>query len=151
MTDELVDLFDKAIYKEIAAEATYIAGQKMTQNPAAMALMKELALEEHKHAEVLRDMKEKGPKYYKWHNAKVPDLKISQYLVSGDSLEKVNLQDALIFAIKREQQAVEFYSNMIGIPTDASAKRIAHRIADEELKHKLKLEILYDDIFYKED
>jgi len=38
-----------AIYKEIASHAFYIAGQGKTQDPAAKALMKELAAQELEH------------------------------------------------------------------------------------------------------
>ena len=40
---------DTAIYKEIASQAFYIAGQSKTQDPGAKALMKELAQEELRH------------------------------------------------------------------------------------------------------
>jgi len=43
MPDELTELLDTAIYKEIASQATYTAGQSKTRDPAARALMKELA------------------------------------------------------------------------------------------------------------
>ena len=49
MLDELADLLDTAIYKEIASQAFYIAGQSKTQDPGAKALMKELAQEELRH------------------------------------------------------------------------------------------------------
>ena len=51
MVDELTELLDTAIYKEIAAEATYTAAQKRTQDTGAKALMRELAGEEKKHEE----------------------------------------------------------------------------------------------------
>ena len=60
MPDELAELLDTAIYKEIAAQAFYIAGQEKTQDPSARALMRELAEEELKHARWLEAVKEKG-------------------------------------------------------------------------------------------
>ena len=59
MPDELTELLDTAIYKEIASQALYVAGQSKTQDPGARALMKELAQEELRHAEWLKDLKEK--------------------------------------------------------------------------------------------
>ncbi len=73
---------------------------------------------------------------------------ISEYLTGADTLEDVGLQDALIFAMKREQQAIEFYSKMMGIMTDEAAKHLCERLVHAELKHKLRLETLYDDLFY---
>jgi len=77
---------------------------------------------------------------------------ISEYLTGGDTLEGASVQDTLLFAIKREQHAIEFYSKMMGVMRDGAAKRLCQRLVHEELKHKLKLETLYDDMLaYEED
>ena len=51
MLDELTELLDKVIYKEIVSQAFYVAGQSKTQDPGVRALMEELAQEELRHAE----------------------------------------------------------------------------------------------------
>ena len=150
MLDELAEILDTAIYKEIASQAIYIAGQSQTPDPDARALMKELAEEELKHAEWLKRLKEKREKL-DWHREKILNLKISEYLTGGDTVVGAGLQDTLIFAIKREQQSIEFYSKMMGVMRSRSAKRLCQRLARDELKHKLKLEIFYDDFVYMED
>ena len=146
MRDELTELLDAAVYKEIASQAFYIAGQDKTDDSGARALMKELAQEELKHARWLEALKEKGLDSQDCHREKVPNLMISEYLSGGDSLEGASVQDTLLFAMKREQQSVDFYSRMMGIMRDEIAKRLCERLVREELKHKLKLEILYDDM-----
>lgn len=151
MPDELTDLLDTAIYKEIASQAFYIAGEKKTQDPGAKALMKELAKEELRHSQLLKNLKEKGLWKLGWYQEKVPNLMISEYLIGGETLGDAGLQDTLIFAVKREQQAVDFYSRMMGIMRDQTAKRLCERLVHEELKHKLRLEMFYDDFFYGED
>ena len=145
MLDELAELLDTAIYKEIASQAFYIAGQDKTEDPGARALMGELAKEELKHARWLEALKEKGLTDQGWHREKVANLMISEYLTGGDSLEWASVQDTLLFAMKREQQSAEFYSRMMGMMRDETAKHLCERLAHEELKHKLKLEMLYDD------
>ena len=47
------------IYKDIASQAFYVAGQKKSHNHGAKVLMKELAEEELKHSELLKNLKEK--------------------------------------------------------------------------------------------
>ena len=148
---ELTELLDEAMYKEIASQAFYIAGQSKTQDPAAKVLMKELAEGELKHLQWLKNLKERGLGKRAWHQEKVPNLMISEYLTGGETLEGAGLQDTLIFAIKREQQAVEFYSKMMGIMRDETAKRLCERLVHEELKHKLRLEIFNDDLLYGEE
>ena len=45
MSDELTELLDTAIYKGIASQAFFVAGQRNTEDSGAKALMKELAEE----------------------------------------------------------------------------------------------------------
>jgi len=149
--DELRELLQTAMYKEIASQAFYIAGQDRTDDPAAKELMKELAEEESHHLQMLRELNEQDWRDSDWHREKIPNLMISEYLIGGDRLEGASLQDTLVFAIKREQQAVEFYSRMMGILRSKDTKRLCERLVHEELKHKLRLEMFYDDLFYGED
>ncbi|MBI2288278.1 MAG: ferritin family protein [Chloroflexi bacterium] len=151
MLDELAELLDTAIYKEIAANAFYSAGQAKTQDPGARMLMRELAEEELKHSQWLKDFKEKGVPRPSWQPEKIADLMISEYLTGGDTLEGAGLQDTLTFAIKRELQAIDFYSRMMGVIRDEPARRVCQRLVREETRHKLRLEKLYDDMFYKEN
>ena len=151
VSEELTELLDTAIYREIASQAFYIAGQNKTQDPAARSLMKELAKEELKHSQWLKNLKDKGLGERHWHRKKIPNLMISEYLTGGDTLESAGLQDTLVSAMKRAQQAVEFYAKMMGIMRDESAKRLCQKLVQEELKHKLRLETFYDDLFYEED
>ncbi len=146
MQNELAELLDTAIYKEIASQAFYIAGQNKTEDPAAVALMGELAKEELKHAQWLEALKERGLGDEGWHQEKVPNLMISEYITGGDSLEGASVQDTLLFAMKREQQSIEFYSRMTSVMRDETAKHLCERLVHEELKHKLRLEVLYDDM-----
>ena len=149
--NELADLLDSAIYKEIASQATYVAAQSRTQDPAARELLKELAKEELGHSKRLKKFKEKGLPEQKWYQEKVPDLMLSEYLTGGNKIEGTGLQNALIFAMKREQQAIEFYAKMTGVLRNEAAKQLCENLVHEELKHKLRLETLYDSLFYAEN
>ncbi len=60
MLDELAELLDTAIYREIASQALYAAAQSKTQDSGARALMKELAEEELKHSQWLKKLKDQG-------------------------------------------------------------------------------------------
>ena len=151
MSDELFELLDTAMYQEIASQAVYTAGQKKTEDPGARALMRELAEAELKHLQWLKNLKQRGLGKRGWHQEKIPNLMISEYLTGGDILEDAGLQDTLVFSMKREQQAIEFYSKMMGISRDKTVKHLCQRLVHEELKHKLRLEMLYDDFFYAED
>jgi len=151
MQGELGELLQTAMYKEVASQAFYIAGQNKTDDPGAKALMKELAEEELRHSQMLKELSERDWEKGDWHLEKIPNLMISEYLTGGDKLEGASLQDALLFAMKREQQAVQFYSQMMSALRREDAKRLCERLVHEELKHKQRLEIFYDDLFYGED
>ncbi len=151
MADDLAEVLDSAIYREIASQALYEAGLTKTDDPAAKALMKELVQEEHGHTEKLKKLKEQGFSTKEWHREQIPDLKLSEHLTGTETIEGISLQDLLILAMKREQQAVEFYASMMGAMREEAAKRLCEELVHEELKHKLRLEILYDDLFYAED
>ena len=113
--------------------------------------MKELAGEEIRHSQLLKNLREKGLRKTDWHRGRVPNLMISEYLTGGEMLEGAHLQDTLIFAVKREQQSVDFYSRMMAVIIDRDAKRVGQKLVSEELKHKLRLQILYDNLFYGDD
>jgi len=151
MSDELAELLDTAIYKEIASQAFYIAGQSRTEDPGAQVLMKELAEEELKHSRLLKNIKEKGLYQSSRLRGEVPNLRISDYLTGGETLGGAGLQDTLVFAIKREQQSIEFYSKLMSVMRDKTAKNLCERLVRNELRHKLRLETFYDDFFYGED
>jgi len=150
MEEEITELLDAAIYKEIASEALYLAVQKKTDDPGARALLQELAEQEKKHSAWIRGLKDKGATR-SWHRGRVSDLKISEHLTAPDRLDGAGLQDTLIFAIDREQQSVEFYSRMMGAMRTQKGKVLCRRLAAEELRHKLRLEIFYDNLFLGED
>ncbi len=149
--NEMDDLLETAMYREVASQSYYIAGQKTTQDAGAISMMKELAEEEAQHLRWLKSLKERGTLVGKYYSSRITDLKISEYLTAGDRLEGAGLQDTLSIAIKREQQAMDFYSGMMGLLKDKAAKRLCQRLAKAELGHKFKLEVLYDNIFYSED
>ncbi|MBM3132143.1 MAG: rubrerythrin [Chloroflexi bacterium] len=151
MREEVKDLLEAAMYKEVAAQATYAAAQKETDDPGARRLLKELAEDEGRHLQILKDIKESGMEVLQWDNGKLRNLMISEYLTGPDTLHNAGIQDVLLFAMKREQEAVEFYSRMMSALKTRQAKRLCEGLVHSELKHKLKLELMYDDLFYGED
>ena len=151
MQDEFTELLETAMYKEVASQAFYEAGQNQTDDPGARALMRELAQAELRHTQMLKELRERDWKGDQWARDKIPNLMISEHLTGGDKLEGAGLQDTLLFAMKREQEALEFYSRMMSALRDKEAKLLCQKLAHDELEHKLKLETLYDDLFYQQD
>lgn len=152
MQNEVSELLEAAMYKEIAAQATYEAAAMQLNDSGARKLLAEIAEEEGNHLQLLKDFKEKGLDESIWDMAKIPDLKISDHLIGHDSLgEGSGIQDVIVFAMKREQEAVEFYSKMMSAFRTEESKRLCEALVQAELRHKRKLELMYDDVFYGED
>lgn len=156
MEKELLELLETAIYREIASQAFYQAGQSRAEDPAARALMEALAGEEIRHAQILRGLCEGGACGAEWRGDRrrreeIQDLKVSQYVTGSPTLAGAGLQDTLICAMKREQEAVEFYARMMGLFLSEQAKQLCERLTYEELKHKQRLEIFYDSVFNAEN
>lgn len=151
MKDELAGLFDIAIYREIASQALYHAAQDKTDDPGAKARLKELEEAEGEHERHLKEFREKGFKGMSVRREDALDLKMSRYLQSPLTLEGAGLQDTIAFAINHEQQAVDFYTGMMGILQSPEARKLCKDLIQGELGHKAKLELIYDGLFYKED
>jgi rubrerythrin len=148
---DIDDLLEAALYKEVDSRNYYSDGQKLTGDTGAVQLMKELAEEENNHVEWIRSLKEKGIKSGSYYPGKIHDLMLSEHLTGGETLEGAGLQDALIYAVKRERQSLEFYANMMGIMRDRAAKALCRRLANAELGHKYRLEKMYDNLFLAEN
>jgi rubrerythrin len=151
MIDELTELLDIAMDREIVSQSFYIAGQKKTSDPGAIQLMKELAEQEQSHYRWIKDFKDKGAVEKIQHKEKIQDLMISQYLIDIDISEDASLQDVITAAMKREQHSVEFYLHMKQVLQSPEGQKLSERLAHEELHHKQKLEILYDDLLSQEN
>ena len=150
MQNEFTDLLETAIYKEIASEALYAAMKDRTADPGARELMAALAAEEKRHARWLTELRDNG-RNRRWREDVIRDLKISEHIAGGESLEGAGLQDALIFAMKKEQYAIDFYSRMTRALRTEAARKLCKRLVTQELGHKLKLEIMYDQMFLGEN
>ena len=75
----------------------------------------------------------------------IPDLKISNYMVETEYEKGMPMPEVLKLAMKREEKSVKLYQ-VLGDKTDnADAKKLFQILVQEESKHKLGLESMYDD------
>ena len=148
MPDNIRELLDTAINREIVSQAAYNSGLGMTEDPGMKALLKDLAQDEMRHSEMLRSIKENGWLEQGWHRDMVEDLKQHGYLVDTETLQSAGLEETLIYILKREQQSIEFYTRLMETMRSFFAKRLCERLAHDEIRHKLRLDIFYDNLFY---
>ncbi len=139
--DEIIEF---AIKKEDEAFELYNELKEKTQDPAIRKIFEELANEELKHKQKLIDFKE-GKIFLTPKSERVPDLKLSDHLIKTELKEDFDIQDALIFAMNREKLAFTLYMQLSENTENQDAKSILISLAQEEAKHKLRLEMIYDD------
>ena len=56
-----------------------------------------------------------------------------------------------MFAMKKEQKAYNFYVSMAQSSDSKGMRNLCKILAQEELKHKHKIELYYDDIIFSEN
>ncbi|MDY0221261.1 MAG: ferritin family protein [Desulfobacterium sp.] len=134
-----------AIEKEEEAVAFYMDLSKKEKFASLKKTFISFAEEEKKHAKMLTDLSKDSSKIDTYEVKAVPDLKISDYLVEIEYEEGMLMPDILRIAMKREEQAVHLYQDLGDKSNDPDLKKIFQLLVQEESKHKLALESMYDD------
>jgi len=136
-----------AINKEIKAFIFYTKASKISKLSGAKDLFSDLAKEEVGHRKLLEKLDMKKISQAKIE--KVPDLKISTYIMDAELKPDMPYADTLRMAIKMEERALKLYTNMNKSNQDEKLNRLFSFLANEEAKHKLRLEKIYDDEILK--
>jgi rubrerythrin len=148
-TFESVDaLLDFAIEKEQEAKDFYLGLAQKMQREAMKAVFESFAGEEAKHKERLIGVKE--GKQLMPAEQKIIDLKIGDYLVDVPASPDMDYQDALILAMKKEKASFKLYNDLAATTDDGNLQNLLLGLAQEEAKHKLRLEIEYDEYILTE-
>ena len=132
-----------AIRKEAEAYNLYTTYSDLAKNPGTKVMFKELAEEEQKHRETLEGVEKKDVTEYKLET--IPDLKIGDFVDDQEFSPDMDYPAALRLAIKREEFAYKLYNHIVAGTEDPELKKLFSVLAQEESKHKLRLETEYDD------
>jgi rubrerythrin len=141
------ELVQQAIKFEEEAFAFYDAAARAVKPAQTRAMLKELAQEEAGHKAKLEEVVKKGLAWAKSSGkaTETVNLHIGDFLMPAKLTEKADVQDALNVAIKREQASYEFYTGMAKAVASGMGK-VFEFLATEELKHKNKVENIYDQV-----
>lgn len=131
--------------KEKEAVEFYSGLAKQAKFSGARETLEGFAKEEQKHYDMLNDLG-KGKKAladydFKW----IPDIKRSNYLVDSDDPKDMDYTDLLRLAMKREEKSLKLYNELQEKAESEEMKNVFKMLCQEEAKHKLALETLYDD------
>lgn len=140
-----------AIDKENEAVAFYRSQAEKATKASLKEVFQSFAKEEEKHAALLSDISGNKEKIESYEFKKIPDLKISDYMVEKDYEEGMPMPEILKVAMKREEKAVKLYQTLADQTDNADAKKLFLMLVQEESKHKLGLESMYDDYLAEQD
>ncbi len=136
------DFIEFAIKREEEAIKAYGDLAGIAKTPGLKRFFLDLQEEERNHKKLLQDITEE--KVESLEIKEVDDLKISDYLVEESPSPDMNFQDLLILAAKKEQKAVDLYSDLERKVSKKELKKLFEFLIQQEKSHKLKLEEEYE-------
>ncbi len=143
------EVIDFAIAREKEAVKFYHDLQGIVHFKARQEMLRELEDMEKGHVKTLEGIRKGSTKITE--SPKVQDMKISDYLVEAQPAADMSYQDIIITAMKREQAAVQLYTDLANRSADATVKQLFLNLTAEEAKHKLKFEKIYNDEILKDN
>jgi rubrerythrin len=133
-----------ALEKEKEAVEFYQQCSQLTERSGMKQAFLEMADEEKNHVRMLENFKPEHVEKVKLKD--IPDLKIGDYLVEMEFDPKMSYKNLLILAMQREEKASALYSALAQDEGDPSVVKLFQILAQEELKHKNRLEREYDEM-----
>jgi rubrerythrin len=143
----LDDILDFAISKEVEAEQFYLSLCEEESLSGNRHLFQDFAREERKHVNLLESIKAGGVAEgvedyeFKW----IKDIKRSDLVLDITYEKGMNYRDILMLAIKREEKALKLYNDLLDRTETENQEKVFKILCQEEAKHKLALESMYDD------
>ena len=145
--ENLTAILDFAIQKEVEAAEFYTDISKDEVFSGAGEMFEEFAREERKHQQMLENFKTRGLSTsmedykFKW----ITDIKRSNYVVDLEYHRGMGYNEILLLAMKREEKALQLYNDFLKKADSEESRTLFKVLCQEEAKHKLALETLYDD------
>ena len=149
--ENLDAIIDFAIANEREAVEFYTNLSQQESFSGSKQMFVEYAEEEKKHEKLLMDLKAGGMAAstedykFKW----ITDIKRSDYVVDLEYQPGMPYNEILLMAMKREEKALKLYNEFLAQADTEDGKKIFKILCQEEAKHKLALETLYDDYMAK--
>ncbi len=141
------EIIQFALEKEIGTYNLYTMCGQIAKYSGAKELFDELAMEEEGHRKLLENLSMEKVVHVKLES--VPDLKISDYLIDVKCMPDSSYADILRLVMKNEEHSVKLYNDLSNSCKDEELKKVFAVLAQEEARHKLKFEKIYDEEILK--
>jgi rubrerythrin len=143
------EIISYAIEKEKEAAQFYDDMSKQEPYSGAKKLFEEFAGEEKRHRAMLEDLSSNQERLAEYKFEWIPDMKRSDYLVDIEYRRDMDYADILRLAMKREEKSLKLYNELVEKAGEEDLVKLFRMLSQEEAKHKLSLETLYDDFMAK--
>ena len=143
MKKRVSDIIAIAIKREEEAYDFYLDIHAKVADPSLKQTLEFIAGEEKKHKAFLVSYRDGnlGTKALKMSD--FIDYKVSDYLEEPDIDGESKPEDVYLVASHRELRSFHFYTELASLHADGEIKQMLLKMANEELKHKEKMEYLY--------
>ena len=143
MGKTIADVIDLAIQREEEAYHFYMDIHSKVQDDGVRDTVEFIAGEEKKHKAFLVAYREGNYGTDALRMADVIEYRIAEYLEEPEISKESSAQDVYLVAAHRESRSHQFYSELANMHADSELKTMLTKMANEELKHKEKMEYLY--------
>ena len=148
------EILEFAIAREMEAEAFYRVLAGRVSNPAMAELLLEFAKEETEHQALLElEMLKLGQivpaEKEEVDSERIFELMSEDYLPQDESWVDMSYEDLLVLGMRKEKASFRLYVGLAAIIQDEQLQDVLLSLAEEEAKHKLKLELDYDEVILR--
>ena len=143
VANKLVDIIEKDIQKEEEAYTFYMALCAKVKDETVKDTLKFIAAEEKAHKAFLVNYRDTGYGNGTLQMREVAYYKIAEHQKEPEVSDDMQSGAVFLLAAHRELKAFHFYSELAAIYAEGKTQNILLKMANEELKHKEKMEYLY--------
>ena len=143
MENKVSEILEIAIKREEDAYQFYMEMLGGASEPGVKHSLELMAKEEKKHKEFLEQYRDGSLKADALRSSDVVDYKVAEYLEEPELDASSKPEDVFLVAAHREQRAHQFYKAFAAAHPEGELKQLLLKMANEELRHKEKVEYLY--------
>jgi rubrerythrin len=147
----LKDALEIAISEEIKAYSLYSNLSAKVKNAGTRTMLRDLADQELGHRKLLENVVA-GQKFeILGHKVSGTQKGIVDFLVASEPKENATPQEVMLFAIKAEEKAYNFYTDFKNHFGATELGQLFGKLAIEEQGHKSRLETEYEEHFMRDN
>ena len=143
MAKTVVEILNMAIQREEVAYDFYMDIYHKVEDVGVRDTVEFIAGEEKKHKAFLVSYKEGKYGADSLRMSDVVEYKLAEYLEEPEISKTSSSAEIYLVAAHREGRSHQFYAELANMHDDSELKTMLQKMANEELKHKEKMEYLY--------